>query len=118
MSQSGNDIKEQILQQLENSLQQEEKICVRLLELFNEKKYFLLDSTGTNIDDLENIQRKINVLTKKLIDNLNNQLNNNIIKCDINFEKYIIVLLYKVETSSYTVNMIIENESFELEINE
>lgn len=118
MNPSGNNTNNEILLKLEQSFLAQEKACKRLLELFENDKSFLLDSTGTNIDELENIQRKINLLIQKLIENINNELNNIVLKYDLNLPKQFIVLHISEDDKNYTIKINVESDGFLLEINE
>lgn len=111
-------MKNEILARLEQGLLSQEKICDRIIKLMMEEENFLLDSTGTNITDLEDIRRKINLLIEKLISNLNNELNINILKYQINFEKHSFQLSIQNETNILNVNLIVEIDGFLMEINE
>ncbi|MDY0327881.1 MAG: hypothetical protein RBR07_06485 [Arcobacteraceae bacterium] len=111
-------MKNEILAQLEQGLLSQEKICDRIIKLMMEEQDFLLDSTGINITDLEDIRRKINLLIEKLVSNLNNELNINILKYEINFEKHSFQISIQNEENILDINIIVEIDGFLMEINE
>lgn len=111
-------MKNEILAHLEQGLLSQEKICDRIIKLMMEEQDFLLDSTGINITDLEDIRRKLNLLIEKLVSNLNNELNINIIKFEIFFKTHSFILSIETESEVLDVNIIVENDGFLMEINE
>jgi hypothetical protein len=111
-------MKNEILARLEQGLLSQEKICDRIIKLMMEEQDFLLDSTGINITDLEDIRRKLNLLIEKLVSNLNNELNINIIKYEIFFKTHSFIISTEAENSVLNINIIVEDDGFLMEINE
>jgi hypothetical protein len=111
-------MKNEILARLEQGLLSQEKICDRIIKLMMEEQDFLLDSTGINITDLEDIRRKLNLLIEKLVSNLNNELNINIIKYEIFFKTHSFIISIEAENSVLNINIIVEDDGFLMEINE
>ncbi|MDY0365434.1 MAG: hypothetical protein RBQ81_06230 [Arcobacteraceae bacterium] len=116
MNQSGNHTIQEILVKFEDLFLKEEKICKRMLEFFEDDKNFLLDSTGTNIDELENIHKKINQLVLKLIEILNKTLNNIIVKYELDIAKRFIIFTIEENDNLFDIHIDIEDDGFLMEI--
>ncbi|QOG13005.1 hypothetical protein [Arcobacter sp. FWKO B] len=111
-------MKNEILNEIEQGLIKEDRICEKMIKLVHEYDNFIIDSNGLNFDEHQELKRKSLVLFEKLIYNLKSLLNIDILKFDFNIEKKLIILEVQKDEPTFKVSITIENDGFLMEIND